>query len=46
MHITVETTQGLERKLKVEVPEDRVQGEVSKRLSSIAQSARLPGFRP
>jgi len=46
MQVTVEATQGLERKLKVEVPEDRVQGEVSKRLNSIAQSARLPGFRP
>jgi trigger factor len=46
MQVTVETTQGLERKVKVEVPEDRVQGEVSKRLTNIAQSARLPGFRP
>ena len=46
MQVTVETTQGLERRVKVQVPEDRVQGEVSKRLTSIAQSARLPGFRP
>jgi trigger factor len=46
MHVTVETTQGLERRVKVQVPEDRVQGEVSKRLANIAQSARLPGFRP
>ena len=46
MQVTVETTQGLERRLKVQVPEDRVQGEVSKRLTNIAQSARLPGFRP
>ena len=46
MQVTVETTQGLERKVKVQVPEDRIQGEVSKRLTNIAQSARLPGFRP
>jgi trigger factor len=46
MQVTVETTQGLERRVKVQVPEDQVQGEVSKRLSNIAQSARLPGFRP
>ena len=46
MQVTVETTEGLERKVKVQVPEDRVQGEVSKRLTNIAQSARLPGFRP
>ncbi len=46
MQVTVETTEGLERRVKVQVPEERVQGEVSKRLSNIAQSARLPGFRP
>ncbi len=46
MQVTVETTQGLERRVKVQVPENRVQGEVSKRLTNIAQSARLPGFRP
>ena len=46
MQVTVETTEGLERRGKVQVPEDRVQGEVSKRLTNIAQSARLPGFRP
>ena len=46
MQVTVETTQGLERKVKVQVPEDRIQGEISKRLTNIAQKARLPGFRP
>jgi trigger factor len=46
MQVTVETTRGLERRVKVQVSEDRIQGEVSKRLTSIAQSARLPGFRP
>jgi trigger factor len=46
MQVTVESTQGLERRVKIQVPEDRIQGEISKRLTSIAQSARLPGFRP
>jgi trigger factor len=46
MQVTVETIQGLERRVKVQVPEDQVQGEISKRLTNIAQSARLPGFRP
>jgi trigger factor len=46
MQVTVEATQGLERKVKVQVPEDRIQGEISKRLTDIAQKARLPGFRP
>ncbi len=46
MQVTVETTQGLERRVKVQVPEDRIQGEVSKRLADMARTARLPGFRP
>ena len=46
MQVTIEPTEGLERRLKVQIPEDRVQGEVDKRLTNIAQSARLPGFRP
>jgi trigger factor len=46
MQVTIENSEGLERRLKVQIPEDRVQGEVDKRLSNIAQSARLPGFRP
>ena len=46
MQVTVEATQGLERRVKVQVPEDRIQGEISKRLTNIAQNARLPGFRP
>jgi trigger factor len=46
MQVTVESTQGLQRRVKVQVPEERIQGEISKRLTSIAQSARLPGFRP
>ena len=46
MQVTVETTTGLERKLRVAIPEDRIKGEVQKRLGNMAQTARLPGFRP
>lgn len=46
MQVTLERTDGLERRLRVEIPEERVKGEVDRRLTSIAQSARLPGFRP
>ena len=46
MQVTVESTQGLQRRVKVQVPEERIQGEISKRLTNIAQKARLPGFRP
>ena len=46
MDVTVETTGALERRLKIQIPEERVQGEVDKRLLDMARSARLPGFRP
>ena len=46
MQVTVETTTGLERKLRVDIPEDRIKGEVEKRLGNMVRTARLPGFRP
>ena len=46
MQVTVETTQGLERRMHVEIPEERIKGEVDKRLGDLARSARIPGFRP
>ena len=32
--------------MKVAIPEERVEGEVSDRLRNMAQSVRIPGFRP
>ena len=46
MQVTVETTQGLERRMRVEIPEERVRGEIDKRLGDLARSVRIPGFRP
>ena len=46
MQVTVESPTALERKLKVQVPEERVTGEVDKRLHDLAGSLRIPGFRP
>ena len=46
MQVTVESTSTLERRLRVRIPEDRVTGEVDKRLGDLARSASLPGFRP
>ena len=46
MQVTVETTQGLERRMRVEIPEERVKGEIDRRLRDLARSARIPGFRP
>ncbi len=46
MEVTVESSAGLERRMKVAIPEERVEGEVSDRLRNMAQSVRIPGFRP
>ena len=46
MQVTVETTQGLERRMLVEIPEERITGEVGKRLGDLARNVSVPGFRP
>ena len=46
MQVTVETTQGLERRMRVDIPEARIKGELDKRLGDLARSVRIPGFRP
>ena len=46
MQVTVETTEGLERRMRVEIPEERIKGEVDKRLGDLARNIRIPGFRP
>ena len=46
MQVSVETTEGLERKLTVEIPADQIDGEVKKRVADTAKKIRLDGFRP
>lgn len=46
MQVSVEETSELMRKMTVQVPEEKIQSEVAKRLQSLAQKARLDGFRP
>mgnify|MGYP001555097526 FL=1 len=46
MQVSVETTSGLERKMTVQVPAEKVQGAVNEKLNSIKQTAKLDGFRP
>jgi trigger factor len=46
MQVSLSTTAGLERRLEVAVPAERVSGEIDQRLKKIARSARLKGFRP
>jgi trigger factor len=46
MQVFIETTSGLERRLTVGVPADRVENEVNSRLQKSAKNIRLDGFRP
>ncbi|MCW8963716.1 MAG: trigger factor [Gammaproteobacteria bacterium] len=46
MEVTVEVTQGLERRMTVSIPDNDVESQVEKRLRSIAKTARMEGFRP
>jgi trigger factor len=45
MQVSVETTEGLERKLTIAIPGDRVDTAVNARLQEAAQTIRLNGFR-
>ncbi|OYD24899.1 trigger factor [Oceanimonas baumannii] len=46
MQVSVETTQGLERRLTITVPAEQVSGEVNSRLRQLAKTRRIDGFRP
>ncbi len=46
MQVSVETTSGLERKMTVAVPAERVETEVKNRLKSMAPKVKMAGFRP
>jgi trigger factor len=46
MESTLETVGALERRLSVAVPLAEIEGEVKKRLSRLARTAKVAGFRP
>lgn len=46
MQVTVEQKEGLERKVRVEIPASRVEDAVAERLQQLQRSVRLDGFRP
>jgi trigger factor len=46
MQVSVEAGEGLERRVKIDLPFERVEAEVEKRLQKLGRNARLPGFRP
>lgn len=46
MQVSVETTKGLERRLTISVPAEKVDVEVKNRLRQISKTQRINGFRP
>ena len=46
MQVTVETTTGLERKMRVVVPSERVEVQVTEKIKQTAKQAKINGFRP
>ncbi|SDX35826.1 trigger factor [Allochromatium warmingii] len=46
MQVSVEAGEGLERRMRVELPFEDVESEVEKRLRQLAPRAKLAGFRP
>ncbi|MDX1455014.1 MAG: trigger factor [Gammaproteobacteria bacterium] len=46
MQVSVQTTKGLERKMTVEVPAERVDNEIDNRLRRLSRTAKVKGFRP
>jgi trigger factor len=45
MQVSIETTSGLERKMTVGVPAERIDDEVSERLKKASKTVRMDGFR-
>ena len=46
MQVTVESTGTLERRMRVELPAERIENEVASRLKSVGRTAKIKGFRP
>ncbi len=46
MMVSVEATGTLERRMKVQVPADRIESEINSRLAGVGKTARIKGFRP
>jgi trigger factor len=46
MQVSLEQADGLERRLRVEVPEQRIATQIRTRLNEVARTARIDGFRP
>ena len=46
MQVSVEVKDGLQRRMVVQVPQDRVDSEIDTRIKTLAGQVRLDGFRP
>lgn len=46
MQVSVQSSEGLERRLTIKVPAERIEKEVQDRLKSLARRAKIDGFRP
>lgn len=46
LQVSVEAREGLERRIKVQIPADRIESEVNSRLQRVGRTAKLKGFRP
>ncbi|HEX2667609.1 MAG TPA: trigger factor [Gammaproteobacteria bacterium] len=46
MQVSLEKSDGLERRMKVQVPAERVEREMEDRLKSLSKRAKVDGFRP
>lgn len=46
MQVSLEQPGGLERRLRIEVPEQQIADQIKTRLQSVARTARVDGFRP
>jgi trigger factor len=46
MQVSIETLEGLERKMTVQIPSERVTEAVEKKLKDLSRTVRIDGFRP
>ncbi len=46
MQVSLETTNGLERKMTVEVPAEKVSSAIEEKLKNLSKQVKLSGFRP
>ena len=46
MKVTVENSEGLERKMRVSVPSDQIELQIAEKVKQTAKQVRLKGFRP